>query len=252
LSLLRVLPGATSVDRIGEETVVRLRQLRAVECAPETVTEVSIELQPGTRSVRLGDVLYGAARFAHSEHLAQHGLVAADAAAFFVSPKNDALVLAVGIGKSTLAVRAARLGMNVIADDVVLLEVASGSIRATSDCGGLIVARSGATANLGPRLVRSGTVTRTIVVQSAFGGAVARDRPDHVDLSSWLWQALSGRFLNTRAFPDVFRLPYLAQLSPACAESLSAVHRALATLPARRLLGNINNHSKRDLIEWES
>lgn len=247
-ALLRLLPGATAIDRIGTDTFVRLHPLRAAACEPGTATEATVELETGTRSVRLGDVLYGAARFVHSEHLARHGLVSADAGAFFVGPDGDELVVTIGTGKSTLAVRAAHLGLTVAADDVVLLEVADGVLRATGECGGRVQGRSGAAASLGTPLIRTGQVVRTIVVQPSFGGIVTSDRPSDIDLSSWWWQALSGRVLNTRAFPAPFRAPYLGEPSSACTEAMSTVHRALLAIPAQRLLGDVDGRDRTDLV----
>lgn len=234
--LLHVLPGALAVDVGAQETLIHFDS----DFLPPTswTDPASIDLEPGTTEVRFGDVLYGMARFVLSESTARAGVVAADAAGFVDS--GGSVVLAAGAGKTNLACCAAKLGFEVLSDDVVLLRRHGDGLVALGRCGGILRSRSGRTVDLGEPRTGSGLVMSTILVQPTIGGVQALERPASVDLSSWWWQALIGRVLNVRAFPAAFRRPYLGYPTEEACTAIARVHDALLPLRSTLLLGDLN------------
>ena len=188
--------------------------------------------------VEVGDLSYGFLRFLHAAHTARRGAVVLDGGAVYLRTPGENAVLVLGAGKSTLAYRAVESGIQVMADDSLVLDVSSDPPRASCLSGGVIKSRMGFSTSARPRVMRHGRLIAAILIQASFSSAVRVQRASVYDSYSWSWRAVSTRLLNSSCFPNSFEQPYTPQLGQSIERTMIAAHRILTGLPMMHILGD--------------
>jgi len=233
-----LFPSATTVVQDNDRSIhIELASVLGASRGPKD-TQATIQLRSDIESVGVGDLSYGFLRFLHAAHTARCGAVVLDGGAVYSHAPGENAVLVLGAGKSTLAYRAVERGIQVMADDSLVLDVSSDPPRASCLSGGVISSRMGFFTSARPRLMRHARLVAAILIQASFRSTVRVQRASVYDSSSWSWRAVSTRLLNSSCFPNSFERPYTPQLGQSIERTMITAHRILTALPMTHILGD--------------
>ena len=234
----RLFPSATTVTQDNDRSMrIELASVLGADRGTQDI-QATIQLRSDIESVEVGDLSYGFLRFLHAAHTARRGAVVLDGGAVYLRTPGENAVLVLGAGKSTLAYRAVESGIQVMADDSLVLDVSSDPPRASCLSGGVIKSRMGFSTSARPRVMRHGRLIAAILIQASFSSAVRVQRASVYDSYSWSWRAVSTRLLNSSCFPNSFEQPYTPQLGQSIERTMIAAHRILTGLPMMHILGD--------------